>query len=271
MDIHLLVLDLDGTIVGSSNSVNDSVKETIAQVKSKGIEVVLATGRMYKSAKLFHEYLNLSTPIIAYNGAWLQDPLQEKLLKYQPVTPDIARELIDYYEQSHLLSEINVHFYHQDRLYVRQMTSESESYARRSSVVANYHKNFRTLTQVSPTKLLAYSSNVQLIAEITQDLQKIHSSEKIYITQSAETLIEANHPNATKGKTTRYLAEKIMGMTSNNVMAIGDNFNDLELLQYAGIGVAMGNSHPDIQLAAKWVAPTIEEDGAKIAMQKFLL
>jgi hypothetical protein len=69
----------------------------------------------------------------------------------------------------------------------------------------------------------------------------------------------------------RYLAEDYLGLRPENVMAVGDNFNDLEMLQYAGIGVAMGDAPSEIQALANWVAPGVEEDGVAAAIEEFLL
>jgi len=271
MDIRLLVLDLDRTVVCSHGRISDAVKNAVTKATKKGVQVVLATGRMYRSAKLFHEYLELDTPIIAYNGAWLQNPQTEKILRYQPVSPLVSRELIDFYEQSHLLEEIDVYLYHDDQLYVRQLNSNALAYGQRSSAIPNKVEDLRALTQVNPTKVLAFSNNTELIQNTIEDLLKIFPREKANISLSSRTFIEATHPQANKGKTVGYLCEEILGLVPEQVMAIGDNFNDLELLEYAGIGVAMGDADPKIQACAQWVAPTVEEDGAAIAIRKFLL
>jgi len=74
-----------------------------------------------------------------------------------------------------------------------------------------------------------------------------------------------------KGNGVRYLAEELLGLSSSNVMTIGDNFNDIEMLEYAGIGVAMGNAPADVKAVAKWVAPSVEQDGAAAAIEEFVL
>jgi hydroxymethylpyrimidine pyrophosphatase-like HAD family hydrolase len=68
----------------------------------------------------------------------------------------------------------------------------------------------------------------------------------------------------------RYLAEKILGLDSSEVMAIGDNYNDTEMLKYAGLSIAMGDAPPRVKEIADWVAPDVENDGAAVAMEKFL-
>jgi hydroxymethylpyrimidine pyrophosphatase-like HAD family hydrolase len=73
------------------------------------------------------------------------------------------------------------------------------------------------------------------------------------------------------GRAVRYLAEEVLQLQPENVMVIGDNFNDLEMIQYAGIGVAMGNAPAGVQAIADWVAPTVEANGAAAAIEEFLL
>lgn len=271
MDIQLLVLDIDGTIVGDSNQISKNVRNTISEVLDLGIEVVLATGRMYQSARYYHEYLNLKTPIIAYNGAWMQRPGVEEILHHFPVAWSIAAELLDYYEQSHLIDKIDVHFYFDDQLYIRELTPETAAYANRSKVAPNIVGDLRTLVEINPTKVLAFSSDVDLMEKTTLELQRLYSRDIVYIAQSDKTLIECNHPQATKGEATRYLAEKMLGLSSDQVMAIGDNFNDVEMLKYAGVGVAMGDAHSTIKGLVQWVAPTVQEDGVAVAIRKFIL
>ena len=83
--------------------------------------------------------------------------------------------------------------------------------------------------------------------------------------------MEVTNPFVNKGTAVRYLAEELLGLTSDNVMTIGDNFNDLEMLEYAGIGVAMGGAPQPVQAIANWVTSSVEEDGVAIAIEKFLV
>ena len=85
------------------------------------------------------------------------------------------------------------------------------------------------------------------------------------------TFFEATHPAVNKGTAVQYLTQKILGLQPGNVMTIGDNFNDVEMLQYAGIGVAMGNAPSEVKAIANWVAPDVENNGVALAVEKFLL
>jgi Cof subfamily protein (haloacid dehalogenase superfamily) len=164
-----------------------------------------------------------------------------------------------------------VHFYIDDQLYVREITAETEAYAARSNIEPIAVGDLRTLLDADLTKILAQSSNVALIDDLLAKLRQRYTPTELYLTKSVDIFLEATHPDVNKGNAVRYLAENILGLHADQVMAIGDNFNDFEMLQYAGIGVAMGNAPEGVQAIANWVAPSVEEDGAAIAIEKFIL
>ena len=270
-DIKLLVLDIDGTITGHSNTLSVTVKEVIAAVQAKGIKVAIATGRMYCSALRFHQEIGSTLPLIAYQGAWIQDPGNDKIHRHLPVSREITQQLLEYFEQPDLRSLLSVHFYINDQLYVREITKETDNYQQRSGVNAISVGDLRQLLDHEPTKILALSEDANLTQQLLADLRLKYKPTDLYLTTSVPTFLEAANTHVNKGNAVRYLAEEMLGLESHHVMTIGDNFNDVEMLSYAGISVAMGNAPPEVQAIANWVAPNIELDGAAVAIEKFLL
>ncbi len=270
-DIRLLVLDIDGTIAGKSNDIRDPVLKTIRAAQDKGIQVAIATGRMYQSALRFHQKVGSTLPLIAYQGAWIQDTQSGTRLRHWSVPSPYVLKLLDYFEQPALRSVLSVHFYINDQLYIREFTPESEAYYKRSGIEPVIVGDLRSVIALEPTKILALSDDVDAIATLLGDLQKQYTPAELYLTNSVATFFEATHPNANKGNAVKYLAEELLGLKPENVMTIGDNFNDVEMLQYAGLGIAMGNAPEAVQLQAQWVAPDVEEDGAMAAIEEFLL
>ena len=270
-DIKLLVLDIDGTIAGQSNTLSHPVKEVIAAVQAKGIKVAIATGRMYCSALRFHQEIGSTLPLVAYQGAWIQDPNTQEIHRHLSVSREIALQLLEYFEQPDLRSLLSVHFYINDQLYVREITKETESYQQRCSVNAIPVGDLRQLLDHEPTKILALCDDANLIQQLLTDLRRRYKPTELYMTTSVATFLEAANTHVNKGNAVRYLAEEMLGLESHNVMTIGDNFNDVEMLSYAGISVAMGDAPDQVQAIADWVAPSVELDGAAIAMEKFLL
>lgn len=269
-DIKLLVVDIDGTIAGSSNNISKAVKQAITAASCRGIEVALATGRMYRSALRFHEEIGSCLPLVAYQGAWIQDPATQKIHSHLPVGREIAGKLLDYFEQPQLRSLLSVHFYINDNLYVRELTTETEIYAQRSGITPIPVGDLRDCLSDEPTKVLALCDDTEVIDQLLGNLRRQYTPAELYLTKSVATFFEATNPFVNKGVGVRYLAE-LLGLEPNNVMTIGDNFNDVEMLEYAAIGVAMGNAPAEVKAISQWVAPNVEEDGAAVAIEKFLL
>ncbi|XTZ12466.1 MAG: Cof-type HAD-IIB family hydrolase [cyanobacterium endosymbiont of Rhopalodia inflata] len=270
MNIRLLMLDIDGTIAGESNKVTEAVKQAISKVQANGIQVALATGRMYHSALRFHQAIGSQLPIIAYNGAWVQCPITGARYKHFPVPTAVALQLLEYFERPQWNQEIDLHCYIDDRLYVRNVTSRTRAYQQRSGIEPLVVEDLRDILDLPTTKILAIAQP-QSINTLLRDLQKVYPRDQLCLTQSTEIYFEATHPQASKGYATRFVAEELLGFEASQIMAIGDNFNDAEMLEYVGLGVAMGNAPIEVQKIAKWVAPTVEQDGVAIAIKKFLL
>jgi hypothetical protein len=271
VDIRLLVLDIDGTIAPRSNQVSERVKACLQRVQQKGIKVALATGRMFHSALPFHQAINSDLPMVAYNGAWVKDPFSGTLHREFSLPTAIALEVLDHFESPLFKEHLEVHCYYEDRLYVREITSETQRYVNRSGVKPHPVGDLRPIIEKSTIKLLAISSNQTMMQTLRQSLGDRYSPDQVYFTQSTESYLEVTHPQSNKGLATQYLVEELLGLNAQQVMAIGDNFNDRELLTYAGIGIAMGDAPPEIQSLADWVTADAEADGVAIALEKFLL
>jgi Cof subfamily protein (haloacid dehalogenase superfamily) len=270
-DIRLLALDIDGTIAGKSNDIREPVLGAIRAAQKKGVQVAIVTGRMFRSALRFHQQVKSTLPLIAYQGAWVQNPGSEKPDLHWSVPKEQVLSLLDYFEQPHLRSLLSVHFYINDELYVREITPETKAYAERSGIQPIAVGDLRRTLSTEPTKVLALSDDIDLIDHLLGSLQTQYSPAELYLTKSVATFFEATNPVVNKGAAVRYLAEDLLGLKAENVMAIGDNFNDVEMIEYAGVGVAMGNAPEAVMAIASWVAPTVEMDGAAAAIEEFVL
>jgi Cof subfamily protein (haloacid dehalogenase superfamily) len=269
--IKLLIVDIDGTIAGESNQVSPRVKQAIQAAQDRGVRVGIATGRMYKSALRFHQEIAADMPIIAYQGAWIQDPATGVIHRHCPVPVDIARELIDYFEQPALLAKLSIHVYRDDCLYVREINPDTELYVGRSGIGVTPVADLRTLLTERPTKILAMSEDTALIQDLLQDLHRKYTADRLHITTSVPIFLETTQSGIDKGNAIDYVAKNLLEITAENVLAIGDNYNDVEMLAYAGIGVAMGNAPADVRALADWVAPDVNADGVAAAIEKFIL
>lgn len=270
-NIQLLVLDIDGTIAGHSNAIREPVKQAVKAAQAKGIQVAIATGRMYQSALRFYRDLGATLPLMAYQGALIRCPHTDTVHRHWTVPQPLAAELLDYLEQPELRSRLSVHFYIDDQLYVREITPDTEDYLSRSTIQAIAVGDLRSTFHQEPTKILALTEDTELIDTLLINLRQRYAATDLYLTKSVATFFEATHPLVNKGTAVQYMAETHLNLQAENVMVIGDNFNDLEMIQYAGIGVAMGNAPDGVKAVANWVAPDVEQDGVAAAIEEFLL
>lgn len=263
-DIRLVMIDIDGTLSGVSNQVDPVVIEAIAQVQARGVKVGIATGRMYRSAVRFHQIIGANMPLCAYQGALIKDPDQDRVYRHWAIPRALAQKLIAAFQDYPLI----IHTYVDDELYVRDLHPLSVAYAERSQVPIHVLNGELT---ADPTKVLAMTEDTDLIAELQTTMRDQFPPDQLYLTRSVPTFLEATHPVVNKGTAVKYLAEEVLGLQPQQVMTIGDSDNDIEMLAYAGIGVAMGNATPEIQAQADWVAPTVDKQGVAAALDAFIL
>jgi Cof subfamily protein (haloacid dehalogenase superfamily) len=274
-DIQLLVLDIDGTLAGESNQVEPPVLDAIQKVQAKGIPVAIATGRMYCAAERFHKAVGSTLPLISYQGAMIKDPQQQRLLRHLPLARHHAFELLDLITAMDGHELLSLHLYINDQLHVRALLDDTREYAKRSGVEPVVVGDLQTLLHQQPeleiTKFLALSPDPAVVGELLAQLRQRYTPEQLYLTTSVANFFEAANPAVNKGNAVQYLAEELLGLSAKQVMTVGDNFNDWEMIDYAGVGVAMGDAPEPVKTLADWVAPSAEDHGVAAAIEHFLL
>ena len=269
-EIRLLVLDIDGTIVDESNRVRDSVARAIDSAQRLGVAVAIATGRRFQSSLHIFESIGSKLPLICYEGALIREPETGLVRRHWPLEPRVAAQMLDHTERLDLGDRVSVHFYTQDDVYVSNLNDAALKYFEGSNVEPIVVSDLRQVLDREPTKVIMLSDDEQVIAGLSSGLKDSHSRTQMKQYRSI-TFLEAFHPEVNKRLAVRYLAEEIMGLRPANVMAVGDDFTDIEMLQYAGIGVAMGNAPVKVQASADWVTTTIEKDGVARAVERWVL
>jgi Cof subfamily protein (haloacid dehalogenase superfamily) len=269
-DVRLLVLDIDGTIVDESNRVRGSVTRAIQSAQRRGVAVAIATGRRYQSSLHTYESIGSTLPLICYEGALIREPDTGFVRRHWPLEARVAAQMLDHTQRLSLGDRVSVHFYIQDDVYVSNLNDATIKYFAGSNVEPIVVSDLRQVLNREPTKIMVLSDDEQIIASLSSEMKKSHSRTQVKQYKSI-TLLEAFHPVVNKCLAVSYLAEKIMALRPENVMAIGDDFTDIEMLQYAGIGVAMGNAPVEVKAVADCVTTTIEKDGVARAVEKWIL
>ncbi|HYJ87782.1 MAG TPA: Cof-type HAD-IIB family hydrolase [Pyrinomonadaceae bacterium] len=269
-DVRLLVLDIDGTICDESNHICDSVAQATHAAQRRGVAVAIATGRMFQSSLYVYGSVGSTLPLICYEGAIIREPDTGFVHRHWPLESRVAAQLLDHTERLNLSARLSVHFFIDDNVYVSNLNRASIMYFEGSQVEPIVVSDLRQLLHRATTKVLVLSDDVEDIARLSTQLKTSHTRTQVKQYRSI-TFLEAFHPAVNKRLAVSYLAEEIMALRPENVMAVGDDFTDIEMLQYAGIGVAMGNASAEVKESADWVTTTIEEDGVAKAVEKWIL
>lgn len=261
---RMLAIDLDDTLLNCQLKITPLTKEYIQRARDAGVHVTLATGRMFRSALPYARELGLDLPLITYQGALVKEAISEEEILHLPVPLKLAQEVIQWVKGLGL--HINV--YVNDNLYVEKLTPEAETYRRISGVAAYQVGDLLGFLQQDPTKILVVGNEVTL-DNLWQEMGQ-HFGKSLHITKSKPHFLEFSHPMATKGHALDILAQR-WKLTRDQIIAIGDSYNDLEMVEYAGLGVIMGNACEIVKAKADYVTCSNDEDGVAEVIRKFIL
>lgn len=261
--IKLIAIDMDDTVLNNKLEITDYTRKVIKTAVEQGIYITFATGRMYGSCRRFADELGLEVPLITYNGALIKQVKTEKVLFHQPVPLSVAQQIATWAERAKYYLQVYVN----DNVYVREQNDKADFYSNHAKVEVHAVGDLTAFLAEAPTKMLIMAEQDN-IEKVERELQEL-CGPTIYMARSKPTFLEIVHPVVSKGNALAYLAN-MLDVKRQDVMAIGDGHNDLEMLEYAGFSVAMGNAHPHVKEQADFVTVTNEEDGAAKAIMHVL-
>ncbi|HLO02162.1 MAG TPA: Cof-type HAD-IIB family hydrolase [Symbiobacteriaceae bacterium] len=260
---RLLALDLDGTTLTASHQIPDRTKAAIQTVRERGVTPVIVTGRMQRSAAPYAEELGLKgLPMVTYNGAFVSLFPSTEPLYHEPLPLEAARKLAAFCERE----GIYLHGYQDDQLCIPAQTPEAIAYQGLAGVEGRVVGALSTWLGAPQTKMIAISTAEQ-IAELKGIVQEL-LGDAANVTISNPTYLEVMSSKVSKGKALAAVAERL-GVKQSEVLAIGDGLNDLEMLRWAGTGVAMGHAHEQLKAQADWVTTEGPGDGVWEAIRHF--
>ncbi|OQY43006.1 MAG: hypothetical protein B6227_00380 [Fusobacteriia bacterium 4572_74] len=259
--IKAVMLDLDGTLLDNLHKISDTNKEILKKLEDKGIKIFLATGRSYESMRSYHEELNLTTPAICYNGAKIihhngsekEYPVKEKSLK---ILIEIAREY-----KTHL------NIYQHEIWYSENITNKETEIYKDISGLEPVKKDFDRLDEMFSTKVLYIGEHENLL-KIEKDI-KDRLGDGIHTTFSKPFFLEILDRNVNKGTAMKNIMEE-ENISLSQVIAFGDGLNDKEMLETAGVGVAMDGAFEELKQVADHVTISNNESGVGEFLKKYL-
>jgi len=266
MRIDLLAIDLDGTLLNAAKRITPATAEALrAAREQKRVRVVLASARPPRSVMPFYRELELDAPMINYNGALVYDPPGNRILLHRPIPLAGARGIVSLarslYPEVLVSAEILDHWY-TDRLDASYQTETARIVA--PDVVAPVAQ---WLTE-SVTKLLLLGDPDRL-AELAEAI-RTRFLHQVTMVQTEDFLLQIMHATVSKAQALRVVAAEL-NVGREHVMAVGDNANDVGMLQWAAVGVAVANAAPSAIAAADIVTDHHDQDGVANIIRSVIL
>ncbi len=262
----LLVTDIDGTLVDSKQEVPEENRKAIQRLLATGALFTFATGRIEESTTPYARDLGANAPAILYNGAKIVDLELGETLFERNLPMDQAIAALEVASRL----DVRTHVYIDGKVYVARIDSVVRDYAKKDRVdcievgdLAAFLKSGHA--HVPPTKFLIIGESESLEI-LHREIQAVFPEGSLV--ESDACYLELLPPGVSKGAALPILCE-ILGLNPADTVAVGDNMNDVEMIQAAGMGVAVENAHPYARQQAAFVAPSNEESGVADVIRRF--
>lgn len=258
----LVAIDIDGTLISDNLEVGVKTKKKIKELIEKNILVALVTGRTYISSKQFSDILGIALPLVVYNGGIIANSQTNEILYEKKISLEESKKIIKFAETK----GIYIKAYVDDILYIEKIDERTINFAKHHRVKC---------VEVNGSLSENLPSGANMIVAISEDIDMEELYNQIGTNESVKTMstsksIEFIPKGVSKGRGVRFLAEKY-GIDRDEILAIGNSLNDLSMIKYAGVGVAMKNSDP--MLLDRWDNVSDynnNEDGVYYVLKKYV-
>lgn len=264
--LKLIATDLDGTLLKEHRYITPENKAALLKAHNQGIKIVIATGRPYQLVKGIIEEVPFVETFILNNGAAVYHTLSQKNVFETPVKPDVLKEIIRYSETENVDFEVHTH----DAIYVKGdkrlrffSTMSKDLSENHQPNILDFNKNSLS---TSATKMMLIEPDLHRYNQFKSHLDTF---KEISVVQSQDSYIDINAQNISKGSALVTYVNSI-GISSKQVMAIGDQENDRTMIQFAEVGVAMGDAIDELKVAANYITGKSDTNGVEEAILKYL-
>ena len=264
MNYKMIAIDLDNTLLTSEKKVDQETADLIKKANRAGKKIVLATGRMYEAAVAFLEELELDTPLITYNGALVKNKnrevIQENLISYE-----LTKAVVELAEDFGL----HIQYYSDGDYYYRWENKYAREYGEITGLPGvETRVKLQNFIKKPALKLLVIEDQEKRREYFKKELYKYYKH-RLSISSSMSTYIEITSSNVNKGRALVDLANEYK-ILPEEIIAVGDGYNDLPMLEMAGLGVAMENAPEEIRAKADRITNSNDEQGVAKVLEYLL-
>lgn len=263
---HLIVLDLDGTLLTDRQTISPKTKEVLLRAQAEGHYVMIATGRPYRASDPYYRELGLTTPIVNFNGAYVHNPRNNRFKEqHTPIDLSIVRDVVDSvnrYDYENIIAEIK------DDVYLHADNDKSlDIFTMGEPTIVKGDLNLSL--PASPTTLLIQAEE-QHVASIRSHLSSVHAEVIDQRRWGAPFHIIEIVRNGLHKAVGLSLVAQHLNIPRERIIAFGDEDNDLEMIDFAGVGIAMGNGIDQLKNIANEITASNNEDGIARVLQERL-
>lgn len=264
-NIKLIAVDLDGTLLNSQHVVTERTEKALKAVVEKGVHVVLATGKTRVSAVPLIQHFKITSPGIFLQGLAVYES-DGTLRHQQTLDPNVARQVITFAEDRGFV----VAAYSGTHIWMRRMTDLADELVKHGEAMPEAVGPLQNILDTLPVNKLMIVGDTHRAKALRWQLNmQLNSAVRLVQTHLLD-MLEVLPPGASKGAALKTVL-KDLNIAPQETLAIGDAENDIEMLQLAGIGVAVGNASPKTREAADYVVASHDDDGVGEALERFVL
>lgn len=254
MKYKLIAADMDGTLLNSRGIITDKTQNAIKAVKEKGVIFTICTGRPIQGVEFYINMLNLDCPVITYNGAMIVIGKTKEIIFEQGLMSEDARIVLALGKEF----KTTIIVWSGNKLYANVLNERVQDYKRIAAIEPILIENEDEIIQKGITKILWYDDVDKI--DLFQNVLKERLQDRVNFCTSKPVFLEFFDNRVSKAVAMEKIGE-YLGIKREEMIAIGDGFNDLPMIEYAGMGVAMGNAPEEIKTKADYVTLSNDEDG----------
>lgn len=253
----LVLADLDFTLLDDNRNVSRETIETIKKIKQSGVNFGICSGRSFMSLKRFCDMFEINKPgniCICYNGSTLYEPYNNNIISQSKIKYEYAIEIINFLRNY----DVDIIAYDTDKVITEKHTPRIDEYMKMSVLEPMIFQRFEDYIKGDVTKILI-KSTAENLKKVETDFKKSELNEKVLTFYSSKDLFEFNPLNVNKGSGVKALSI-YTGIPLSEIIAVGDNHNDISMLEAAGLGIAVANANEYVKKAADYVCTASNND-----------
>ncbi|BDR79955.1 haloacid dehalogenase [Clostridium tetani] len=273
MSYKLICIDIDGTLLRDDKKLSQRNINAIKAATKKGVHVAISTGRIFPSANYYAELIGVKSPVIASNGAYIKNSSEDKIIYEKTMEYEKTIKIINILKEYKLRPHFNTH----NKILTESLEFSKKVYSKMNEVLSKNNKVDIELVDTWENALKIYEREILKAIIVDEDINKIKEVKEIVAREEGIEVVSSHNNNfevmskgISKGNAVNILAD-MLGIKKEKVMCIGDSENDLSMIKFAGLGVAMGNAAECIKEYADYITDTNNEDGVAKAIEKFII